>query len=141
MIGSDFGLFQKTHREFFDALDDEGWQSVPGYSGVTEKILSGRFDHGAKTGAITRLSRWLPGACVTEPVAHDWCEEIYLISGTLSIGSPNEETHRLGPGTYAVRPPNVPHGPFFSRDGCLMIEFLYYPPIVGRPLTAEISDA
>jgi len=29
-----------------------------------------------------------------------------------------------------VRPAHVEHGPFFTRDGCLMIEFLYYPPTV-----------
>lgn len=53
-----FGRFMKDHREFFNALADEGWCPVPGYVGVEE------------------------------------------------------------------------HGPFFTRDGCLMIEFLYYPPAV-----------
>lgn len=123
-----FGLFKKTHREFFNALDQTGWKSVAGYSDVEEKVLSGQIDHSAKTGAVTRLSRWAPGAAVTEPVQHDWCEEIYLISGTLSIGLVGHDAEVLTPGTYAVRPPHVPHGPFFSVDGCLMIEFMYYPP-------------
>ena len=47
---------------------------------------------------------------------------------TLSIGTPENEQDVLTTGTYAVRPPNVPHGPFFTKDGCVMVEFLYYPP-------------
>lgn len=123
-----FGTFNKDHREFFDALSADGWQPVAGYCGVEEKILSGTFDHAARTGAVTRLSRWAPGAAVSEPVSHDWCEEVFLISGALSIGTPGSETETLPAGTYAVRPPGIAHGPFFSKEGCLMIEFLYYPP-------------
>ena len=123
-----FGLFQKHHREFFDALDAEGWQAIPGYSGVEEKLLSGRFDHSARTGAVTRLSRWATGAAVGTPVCHDWCEEVFVISGSLTIGTPEQAGRILPAGTYAVRPADVPHGPFFSTGGCLLIEFLYYPP-------------
>lgn len=123
-----FGQFAKTHEEFFDALGDDGWRDVPGYAGVAEKILSGAFDHDARTGAVTRLSRWAAGAAVAEPVSHAWCEEVFLISGDLCIGTPADEIQVLAPGTYAVRPPDTPHGPFFSRSGCLMIEFSYYPP-------------
>lgn len=123
-----FGAFPKDHKEFFDALTEDGWQPVDGYQGVAQKHLSGAFDHAAKAGAVTRLSRWAPGAQVTNPVSHDWCEEVFLISGSLSIGTPNAPGDHLPAGTYAVRPPDVPHGPFFTRDGCLMIEFLYYPP-------------
>ncbi len=129
MAGSQgFGAFAKEHREFFNALGPEGWQPVAGYAGVEEKILSGAFDHQEHRGAVTRLSRWAPGAAVAEPVSHEWCEEVYLISGSLVIGAPEREQEVLPAGTYAVRPPHVPHGPFFSTEGCLMIEFLYYPP-------------
>ena len=61
-------------------------------------------------------------------ISHAWCEEVFLISGSLSIGVPGEEEQRLTAGSYAVRPANIPHGPFFSEEGCLMIEFSYYPP-------------
>ncbi|MEM7060942.1 MAG: cupin domain-containing protein [Pseudomonadota bacterium] len=128
MADQRFGIFAKEHREFFDALDDQGWEPVPGYDGVEQKVLSGAFDFVAKTGAVTRLSQWAPGASVSEPVSHEWCEEVFLISGSLSIGSGSREDQHLPAGTYAVRPPGIPHGPFFSRDGCLMIEFLYFPP-------------
>ncbi len=123
-----FGVFDKEHREFFDALEASGWQAVPGYSGVEQKVLSGKFDHETQSGAVTRLSRWAAGAAVATAVSHDWCEEVFFISGALSVGTPENEERVLPAGTYAVRPPGVPHGPFFSREGCLMIEFLYYPP-------------
>ena len=123
-----FGLFNKTHREFFDALDEAGWQAVPGYDGVEQKHLSGAFDHDARAGAVTRLSRWQAGACAATPLTHDFCEEVFVVSGSLSIGMPGSEQQLLAAGSYAVRPADVPHGPFFSKDGCLLIEFLYYPP-------------
>ena len=123
-----FGVFGKEHREFFDALDETGWTPVKRYTGVEQKVLSGSFNHDARTGAVTRLSRWAPGAAVSEAVSHDWCEEVFLISGSLSIGTPDNEERILPAGTYAVRPAHIPHGPFFSNEGCLMIEFLYYPP-------------
>lgn len=123
-----FGAFAKAHREFFDALDETGWRPVANYEGVEEKILSGAFDHAARSGAVTRLSRWRAGAAVSTPVSHDWCEEVFVVSGSLSIGAIDDERAVLAAGIYAVRPPHVSHGPFFSRDGCLLIEFLYYPP-------------
>jgi hypothetical protein len=125
-----FGVFAKAHREFFDALADDGWIKVAGYSGVEEKILSGALDHGARTGAVTRLARWQAGAAVDRTVMHDWCEEVFIVSGSLSIGTlaAKQDAVRLPAGTYAVRPPDVEHGPFFSDDGCLLIEFMYYPP-------------
>lgn len=123
-----FGTFPKDHREFFDATEESGWEPVEGYQGVEQKLLSGAFDHANQSGAVTRLSRWAPGAKVNEPVTHDWCEEVFLISGSMSIGKDGQEDQHLPKGTYAVRPPQVPHGPFFSNEGCLMIEFLYYPP-------------
>lgn len=133
-----FGAFAKAHREFFDALGPDGWRPVAGYSGVEEKILSGRLDAQSRSGALTRLSRWAPGARVDTAVSHAWCEEVFIISGTLSIGlagglqigRPDAAgpVTELGPGTYACRPADVLHGPFFSETGCLMIEFTYFPP-------------
>jgi len=123
---SGFGAFPKQHREFFDALSEDGWQAVDGFDGIETKVLSGNFDDGA--GAVTRITRWTAGTVSPEPSVHDWCEEVFIVSGTLSIGTPENEETVLAPGTYAVRPPHVPHGPFFTRDGCVMLEFLYYPP-------------
>ncbi|HEV7259195.1 MAG TPA: cupin [Bosea sp. (in: a-proteobacteria)] len=125
-----FGAFGKLHREFFDALAPDGWEPVAGYAGVEQKLLSGQLDHVGRSGALTRLSRWAPGAFVAEPVLHDWCEEVFLISGSLRIGVPadGEAAALLPAGSYACRPAHVLHGPFFTEGGCLMIEFNYYPP-------------
>ncbi len=94
-----FGAFAKEHREFFDALGPQGWEAAAGYSGVEQKVLSGAFDHTAQKGAVTRLSRWAAGAAVGEPVSHEWCEEVYLISGSLIIGTPGQEQETLPAGT------------------------------------------
>lgn len=125
-----FGAFAKSHREFFDALSPEGWEPVAGYAGVEQKLLSGALDHAGRSGAMTRLSRWAPGAFIAEPVVHDWCEEVFLISGSLRIGHPDDlgSSELLPAGSYACRPAQVLHGPFFTEGGCLMIEFNYYPP-------------
>ncbi len=123
-----FGDFNKAHHEFFASLDEAGWQAVPGYDGVEQKHLSGVFDHGGRSGAVTRLSRWRAGACVATPLTHEFCEEVFLVSGSLSIGTPENEERKLPVGSYAVRPAGVAHGPFFSKDGCLLIELLYYAP-------------
>lgn len=125
---SGFGSFPKQHREFFNALDEDGWEAVEGFDGIESKVLSGRFDNEAAVGAVTRITRWAPGTVSAELSVHDWCEEVFIVSGTLLIGTPENEERTLEPGTYAVRPPHVPHGPFFTRDGCVMLEFLYYPP-------------
>mgnify|MGYP002653179590 CR=1 FL=1 len=79
---------------------------------------------------MTRLARWAKGAAVNRVVMHDWCEEVFVVSGSLSIGTldARSDAVRLPAGTYAVRPPDIVHGPFFSEDGCLLIEFMYYPP-------------
>ena len=132
-----FGSFAKMHHEFFEALSDDGWRNLEGYEGVSEKILSGQFDHAQATGAVTRLARWAAGAHVGDAISHAWCEEVFLISGSLSIGVPGKEEQRLQAGSYAVRPANIPHGPFFSEDGCLMIEFSYYPPRAAMSSSAD----
>lgn len=123
---SGFGSFPKQHREFFNALSEDGWEPVAGFDGIETKVLSGRFENG--TGAVTRITRWAAGTVSPEPSVHDWCEEVLIVSGTLSIGTPDDETEILKAGAYAVRPPHIPHGPFFTRGGCVMVEFLYYPP-------------
>lgn len=121
-----FGSFPKQHREFFNALDEDGWEAVDGFEGIETKVLSGGFENGS--GAVTRITRWAAGTVSPDLSVHDWCEEVFIVSGSLSIGTPGDEREVLEVGTYAVRPPHVPHGPFFTRDGCVMVEFLYYPP-------------
>jgi hypothetical protein len=122
----------KKHDEFYTLNMDEGWETPNGYpAGIQEKILSGALDEKAKRGSRTRLLRFAPGVFTTKPFVHDYWEEVYLVSGDLTVG--NDEKGMGGtsykPNTYACRPPGAYHGPFKSERGCLLLESHYYDPI------------
>ena len=122
----------KEHKEFHTLDMGEGWQVPPGYpDGIEHKILSGGLDEAAKRGTRTRLLRFKPGVYTTSPFVHDYWEEVYLISGDLTVG--NDEKGRGGeafpPGTYACRPPGAYHGPFKSDGGCMLLEIHYFDPV------------
>jgi hypothetical protein len=123
----------KLHDEFRTVDMAEGWGLPEGYKpggGVDEKILAGALDDVAKRGSRTRLLRFQPGVFTTKPFVHDYWEEVFLVSGDLSVG--NDENGNGGeafsPFTYACRPPGVYHGPFKSNGGCLLLEIHYYDP-------------
>jgi len=117
----------KIHHEF-EAVDlESGWEVPPGYpAGIEQKILSGSLDETNKTGSRTRLLRFLPGAFTTEPFVHTYWEEVYQLSGDMSVGTDNPV--RFTAHTYAVRPPGAYHGPFRSEKGCLLLENHYFDP-------------
>ncbi|AQS83844.1 MAG: hypothetical protein ABF876_11300 [Acetobacter aceti] len=121
----------KEHKEFH-ALDlNEGWVQPEAYKeNVQEKILAGSLDEVARTGSRTRLLRFGPGVFTKKPFVHDYWEEVYLLSGDLTVG--NDENGNGGeafaPNTYACRPPGAVHGPFKSTGGCLLLEIHYYDP-------------
>jgi hypothetical protein len=121
---------QKEHKEFHSIEIHGGdWRSPPGYPmDIEEKILAGSLDETGKSGNRTRLLRFKPGAYTTAPFTHDYWEEVFLVSGDLMVGDPRREdfVQSFGPHTYACRPPGVPHGPFRSKTGCLLLEFHYY---------------
>ena len=112
----------KEHLEFFTLDLSRGWETPAGYpKGIEQKILAGKLDENKKRGSRTRLLRFQPGAFTTEPFEHDYWEEVFLVSGTLSVGEGN-----FRPYTYACRPPHTPHGPFRSLEGCLLVETHFY---------------
>ncbi len=122
----------KQHSEFHAiAMNGEGWQLPEGYPpgcGVDEKILSGALDTQARTGSRTRLLRFQPGVFTTAQFVHDYWEEVFLVSGDLTVGNDAQGQggeNFLAP-TYACRPPQVFHGPFKSNTGCLLLEIHYY---------------
>ena len=122
----------KEHKEFY-AIDmqDKDWHTPAGYpAGISQLILAGALDEDAKTGTRTRLLRFQPGVFTTAPFVHDYWEEVYLVSGDLTVG--NDEKGQGGeafmPNTYACRPPGAYHGPFKSENGCLLLETHYYDP-------------
>ena len=112
----------KEHLEFFTLDLAAGWAVPAGYPpGIQQKILAGALDEARKQGSRTRLLRFAPGAFTTEPFEHEYWEEVFLVSGSLTVGG---VTFR--PWTYACRPPHVPHGPFRSDEGCLLHEVHYF---------------
>ncbi len=114
----------KEHLEFFAVDLSSGWEVPPGYPPrIQHKILAGHLDADHRRGSRTRLLRFAPGAFTTEPFVHEYWEEVFQLSGTLTVGG-----QTFGPMTYACRPPQVYHGPFRSDEGCLLLEIHYYDP-------------
>lgn len=120
----------KEHKEFYSIdMGTEGWHTPTGYpSGIKQKILAGTLDEDKKIGNRTRLLRFDAGTFTTSPFVHDYWEEVYLVSGDLTVG--NDENGEGGeefqPNTYACRPPGAFHGPFKSKNGCVLMEIHYY---------------
>ena len=123
--------FDKGHREFHTLDMGAGWQTPPGYpAGFKQKILAGELDEKNKRGNRTRLLRFAPGTYTTAPFVHEYWEEVFLVSGDLVCGSDAQGKGGesfTGP-TYCVRPPGVYHGPFTSKNGCLLLETHYFVP-------------
>lgn len=118
-------MSSKVHAEFFKIDMDSGWHTPPGYpSGIKQKILSGVLDESKNEGNRTRLLRFDPGVYTTSPFVHTYWEEVFLLSGDLTVGNDvNGEGGEAFTGyTYAVRPPGVFHGPFKSEGGCILLE-------------------
>jgi hypothetical protein len=121
----------RQHREFHTVDMSTGWETPAGYpSGIQQKILSGMLDEKNKRGSRSRLLRFKPGAFTTEPIVHEYWEEVYIVSGDLTVGKDEggEDGESFAPNTYASRPPGVHHGPFRSQSGCLLFEIHYFNP-------------
>ncbi|MCC7409144.1 MAG: cupin domain-containing protein [Phycisphaeraceae bacterium] len=121
----------KEHKEFFPVDLTTGFVPVPGYPpGITHKILSGHLDEAKHAGTRTRILRFEPGAFTTELFEHEYWEEVFQLTGDLTVGRDKPET--FGPMTYACRPPHTPHGPFSSQEGCLLLEVHFFSPLEPR---------
>jgi hypothetical protein len=122
----------KEHDEFY-ALDlDAGWAVPAGYpEGIKQKILSGGLDEDNRHGSRTRLLRFDPGVFTTAPFVHEYWDEVYLVSGDLTVGNDEQGNggESFAPHTYACRPPGAFHGPFKSEGGCLLLEIHYFDPV------------
>jgi hypothetical protein len=121
----------KLHDEFKTLNMSEGWEVPPGYpEGIKQKILSGALDEEGRRGSRTRLLKFDPGVFTTAPFVHTYWEEVFLVSGDLTVG--NDDKGQGGesfkPYTYACRPPGAYHGPFKSEAGCLLLEVHYFDP-------------
>lgn len=122
-------MINKEHKEFYSVDMNEGWEVPPGYpAGIEQKILAGSLDEAGKSGNRTRLLRFKPGIYTTKPFVHDYWEEVYLVSGDLTVGNDDQGLggEAFEPHTYACRPPGAFHGPFKSETGCVLLEIHYY---------------
>lgn len=122
----------KIHDEFRTVDLSTGWEVPAGYpSGIQQKILSGALDEPGRRGTRTRLLRFDPGVFTTAPFVHEYWEEVYLVSGDLTVGNDAEGKggQSFPPNTYAVRPPGAFHGPFKSEGGCMLLEIHYFDPV------------
>ncbi|WP_102107761.1 cupin domain-containing protein [Oceaniglobus roseus] len=99
----------------------EGFAPVEGVPGIEIKPLAEGLDEAQKTGARTRLVRFLPGTVLDRVSRHDHWEEAFLVDGALRVGGVE---HRAP--AYVCRPPGTAHGPFASDEGCLLLETHYY---------------
>ena len=92
--------------------------------------MAGALEEKNKRGTRSRLLRFAPGVFTTAPFVHDYWEEVYLISGDLTVGDvqAGADAQSFAANTYACRPPGIHHGPFRSEKGCLLLEFHYYEP-------------
>ena len=111
----------KPEREFF-AVDEVAWTPVmPGVvEGLHERILA--VDDA--TGTATRMLRFDPGTDTSAagPQVHAFWEEVYIVEGALHDLTLNQTFPK---GTYACRPPGMPHGPWTAPDGCTTFEVRY----------------
>ena len=122
----------KKHDEFYTIDLKSGWETPAGYpAGIQQKILSGGLDETSRRGTRTRLLRFEPGVYTTAPFVHDYWEEVYLVSGDLTVGNDaqGQGGTPFAPNTYACRPPGAYHGPFKSNGGCLLFELHFYDPV------------
>jgi hypothetical protein len=113
----------KDEHEFF-AAHDIAWRPAEGSPGVSERVLSA--DAGAGGAELTRLARWEPGLDTSAAgvIRHPYYEEVYLLEGELedlTLGATFTSGH------FASRPPGMPHGPYRTATGCLMLEIRYRP--------------
>jgi hypothetical protein len=88
------------------------------------------------TGAYTRLINADPGWTEKRREHHDCVEEVYMISGDMTMGALGTMTA----GGYIWRPPGIQHGPMHTRAGGLMFIRTdgplknYYTDVGGTPL-------
>jgi ChrR Cupin-like domain len=108
----------KPEREFFP-VDAVAWTPAQG-PGLSERILASD----SEAGVATRMLRFEPGTDTSAagPLVHPFWEEVYILEGSLH----DLRLNRTFPkGSYACRPPGMPHGPWRAPEGCLTFEVRY----------------
>jgi ChrR-like protein with cupin domain len=110
----------KQEREFFAVTKIEWTPALGGaVPGLKERILAME-----SPGVATRILRFEPGTdtSVAGVQRHDFWEEVYILEGSLHDLTLNQT---FSAGTYACRPPGMPHGPWVAPEGCTTFEVRY----------------
>ncbi len=111
----------KAEREFFP-VDSVDWTPAMGgvVPGLQERILA----NDPQSGVSTRMLRFEPGTNTSAagPQVHSFWEEVYIVDGSLHDLTLDQSFPK---GTYACRPPGMPHGPWVAPDGCVTFEVRY----------------
>ena len=110
----------KAEREFFPVEEVEWTPAMPGVDGLFERVLA----RDPATGVATRILRFEPGTDTSAagPQIHAFWEEVFIVSGSLHDLTLDQTFPQ---GTYACRPPGMPHGPWRAPDGCVTFEVRY----------------
>jgi quercetin dioxygenase-like cupin family protein len=119
----------------FAAVDLQGGFSARpgGVAGITEKILVSDLDATRRAGCRTRLLRMAPGTRTPEAHAHDYWEELYVLEGDMMVAGPDGVERVVRAPAFACREPGFMHGPVRTDEGCLLLEFSWYPPAPVHP--------
>jgi len=102
----------REEHEFFPA-GGVAWQ--PAADGISERVLSRDPDNAT----LRRIARWEPGLTTQDVIRHDYHEEVYLLEGELTDLTLGRTFHA---GHFASRRPGMPHGPYRTENGCVMLE-------------------
>jgi hypothetical protein len=111
----------KPEHEFFPVTDVDWTPALGGIvPGLFERILAAD----PSAGVATRILRFDPGTDTTPAgvQVHDFWEEVYILEGALHDLTLNQTFPK---GTYACRPPGMPHGPWTAPEGCTTFEVRY----------------
>lgn len=101
--------------------NESHWSPIVGMEEVAEELTLAIDD---ETGDYTRLTRFKPGADTSAfgAKSHNYPEEILIVQGRLYDAAFDQW---LEAGDYASRPPGETHGPFKTKDGCVVLEISY----------------
>jgi len=91
-------------------------------AGTLWKVL--RDDNGRKTVLLK-----LPPGFNMEAHTHLCMEQHYVLEGSYEV-----DEYVFGPGTYQLIPPNFSHGPFYSKDGAVLL-------VIWDPVTEHEQKA
>lgn len=113
----------RNHIEMETVDMSSGWEPMSGIAGVEVKYLANDLDEETRTGSRTRYVRVAPGTKTPEAQVHTYWEDVFVLEGDLyplPDGAAPDAPH------YSLRPPGTAHGPFGSKNGCLLLEIQYF---------------